>query len=93
MYPKASGLGLQVGADPAADGSIVSGLLNDESFLSRKRVIASRNSGSLYQSVRRYKERFRRRALRALQSGSPGSDHRVAGLASEQQCDQHPDKQ
>ena len=89
MYLKAGGLGLQVGADPAAGDSIVSGLFNDESvFISG----ASRNSGFLYQSTRRYKDRFRRPALRALQSGSPGSDHRVAGLASEQKCDQHPDQ-
>ena len=32
MYLKASGLGLQVGADPAAKDSIVSGFLDDESL-------------------------------------------------------------
>jgi len=32
MYLKASGLGLQVSADPAAEDSMVSGLLNNESL-------------------------------------------------------------
>ena len=37
-------------------------------------------------------ERSRRCPVRALDTGSPRSDHRVASLASEQQCYQHPNQ-
>jgi len=92
IYLKASALGLRFDADPADVQHIFRYALNNESFFV-SRTSQFRSWCSINSQSRDITERFRRRSVRELHTGSPRSNHRIASLASEQQCYQHPDQQ
>ena len=92
IYLKASALGLRCDADPADVQHIFRLPLNGESFFI-SRTSQFRSWCSINSQSCDITERSRRRSVRELHTGSPRSDHRIASLASEQQCYQHPDQQ